>query len=408
MNHSILTFEFDGLNPPETCPSVSLCMIVKNEADNLADCLTSVGDFPTEIIIVDTGSTDSTVEIARSFGARVEHFTWIDDFAAARNESIKYATGDWVFWLDADDRVPPESVGKLKQAVASGRTDAYRCRMVSPLTDDPNPAVSQVYYTSLFRNRRGVQFEDPIHETPTESILRLGLTVANTNIVVHHTGYSGDPAMLRAKSARNVKILRQCIDREPDKAKWRYQLGVSLYQMADYAGAIDALSSIVAQPAPQLNPDTQLYKAHLLLSSAYTVTGQPAQAEAVLQQAAGRFAYRPHLWIATGIFYLSQQQPEAAVKALEHARSLPPSGDAEGERWQPGVLEMHLGQAYHQLALQYVQAQNFLEAALNLQQELELGRPQQSEAYKLLALCLNNLGQAEAAMTAWQLAGALT
>ncbi len=406
MNYSILTFEFDDPNPPKIWPSVSLCMIVKNEADNLAACLASVGDFPTEIIVVDTGSTDGTVELARSLGARVEHFTWIDDFAAARNYSLRFATGDWVFWIDADDRVAPESINKLKQAVASGLAEAYRCRMVSPLSDGPHPAVSQVYYTSLFRNRRGVQFADPIHESPTDCLLRLGLILANTNIVIHHTGYSGDPAMLYAKSARNVRILRQCLVREPGKAKWSYHLGVSLYQMQDYAGVIETLAPLVAQPAPALNPDTQLYKAYLLLSSAYAVTGQPAQAEAVLHQAAGRFAYRPHLWISQGMFYLSQGQPDAAAKSLEEARRLPPANDAEGESWQPGVLESHLGRAYHLLALRQVQAQNFLEAALTLQQELELGLSpaSQADAYKLLALCLNNLGQTEAAMPAWQLA----
>lgn len=402
--HQILQLAFSATDAPAQRPTVSLCMIVKNEADNLADCLASVGDFPAEMIVVDTGSTDGTVEIARSVGARVEHFTWIDDFAAARNYSLQFAAGEWIFWLDADDRVLPESINRLKNAVASNLADAYRCQMVSPLTDGPNPAVSRVYYTSLFRNGRGVRFEDPIHESPTDSILRLGLALANTNIAIHHTGYSGDPAMLYAKSARNVRILRRCMAQEPHKYKWRYHLGVSLYQMQDYAGVIEVFAPLVADSAPQLDMETQFYKAHLLLSSAYAVTGRPDLAEAILQQAARQFAHRPHLWISTGMFYLTQNRPAEAIQSLEQARRLPPAADAAGESWQPGVLETHLERAYHLLARQQVQNQDFLAAALTLQRELELGRPRQSEAYKLLALCLDKLGQTEAAMTAWQLA----
>src|SRR6185369_12826459 len=81
---------------------VSLCMIVKNEEANLPPCLSSAADLVDEIIIADTGSTDRTREIAASFGARVVEFPWVDSFAAARNESVRHATGDWIFWLDAD------------------------------------------------------------------------------------------------------------------------------------------------------------------------------------------------------------------------------------------------------------------------------------------------------------------
>jgi len=94
---NILHLSFADNAAPLSWPAVSLCMIVKNEEDNLADCLTSVGDFVSEIIVVDTGSTDRTVQIAQLMGARVIHFSWIDDFAAARNQSLKYAAGDWIF-----------------------------------------------------------------------------------------------------------------------------------------------------------------------------------------------------------------------------------------------------------------------------------------------------------------------
>src|SRR5205809_7536444 len=86
-------------------PHVSLCVIAKNEEANLPACLSSAADLVDEIVVVDTGSTDRTKEIAEQFGAKVVDFPWVDSFAAARNESLKHATGDYAFWLDADDRL---------------------------------------------------------------------------------------------------------------------------------------------------------------------------------------------------------------------------------------------------------------------------------------------------------------
>jgi len=98
---------------------VSLCMIVKNEEPNLADCLSSIRDLVDEMVVLDTGSTDRTRAIAQSLGARVHELPWCDHFAAARNESIRHATGDWIFWLDADDRIDEPNREKLRQLFAS-------------------------------------------------------------------------------------------------------------------------------------------------------------------------------------------------------------------------------------------------------------------------------------------------
>jgi tetratricopeptide (TPR) repeat protein len=380
-------------------------MIVKNEEANLADCLQAVGDFPAEIIVVDTGSTDRTMDIARRFGARVEHFAWIDDFAAARNESLKYATGEWILWLDADDRILPGELNRLKHAAASNAADGYLCRMVSPLADGPNPAVNRVYYNLLFRRRPGVRFEGPIHETVTEAMLRQGLTVAYTNITLTHTGYQGDPAALRRKAQRNVRILRQCTARESDTMKWRYHLGVSLYQLGDFAGAIAQLETVVNHPAPGLNVHSHLYKAYMLLLSAHTTTPNLEKVEATLQRALALFPQRRHGWITAGMLYLRQNRPAAAVAALEKARSLPPESDAEGEAWGPGVLEEHLAAAYHAVGGLAFQQQNYPQAAAAFAALLELAPPaRRPEVCKLLALALKKNGQEQEALACWQLA----
>ena len=104
---------------------ISLCMIVKNEEAYLEECLTSVKDLVSEIIIVDTGSTDKTKEIAKKFGAKIIDFTWIDDFAAARNASIKQATGDWILVLDADEVIAKKDFETIKTLIADKETMGY-------------------------------------------------------------------------------------------------------------------------------------------------------------------------------------------------------------------------------------------------------------------------------------------
>ena len=92
---------------------LSQCMIVKNEEKNIERALSWGKDIMYEQIVVDTGSTDRTVEIAKGMGAKVYHFEWIDDFAAAKNYAIEQAKGDWIAFLDADEYFPPEDAAKL-------------------------------------------------------------------------------------------------------------------------------------------------------------------------------------------------------------------------------------------------------------------------------------------------------
>src|SRR5687768_16944509 len=96
----------------------SLTMMVRNEESNLPPCLGTVRDLVDEIVLIDTGSIDRTIEIAKSFGAKVVSFPWCDSFAAARNEALRHATGDWVFWMDADDRLDEANRVRLSRLKA--------------------------------------------------------------------------------------------------------------------------------------------------------------------------------------------------------------------------------------------------------------------------------------------------
>ena len=333
---------FDGIIPPPAWPAVSLCMIVKNEEATLADCLQAVGNFPAEIIVVDTGSTDRTVEIARRFGAQVEHFTWIDDFAAARNESLKYAMGEWIFWLDADDRLSPENLTRLKQAVASGLADVYTCRVTGDAAENEQVQTT-AHHFRLFRNQVGLKFVYPLHEDLALAQANRPVTVAHTTIEIRHIGYNISPELFRAKTERNLQIIRRCVQADPANMRWQHHLGLSLTIVGRHAEAAQALEKVVARQGQGVN-EADLYYTYINLAASYVKLGQPHRAEPVLQQALARFPQRQHLMIAVGMFYLDLDQPQTALPWLERAVQTPAEvAGVQGQHWQPGVLESTLG-----------------------------------------------------------------
>src|SRR6266567_8071044 len=132
--------------------TVSLCLMVRNEEAALPGCLQSAADLVNEIIVVDTSSTDRTKEIAGSFGAKVFDFPWVDDFAAARNECIRHATGEWIFWMDADERINEPNREKLNilfnDHCRQGDTETGRHgegQTKGPLTTNHSPLTNLAY-----------------------------------------------------------------------------------------------------------------------------------------------------------------------------------------------------------------------------------------------------------------------
>ena len=146
----------------------SLCMIAKNNENCIVECLTSIRPYVDEMILLDTGSTDRTAELAKSLGARVYHFTWCDSFSAARNESLKYARGQWIFWMDTDDVISPECGQKLRALTYQDHPDhimgffmQVHCIGRGP---EGHQNVTRVDHVKLFRNHPAIRFELRMHE----------------------------------------------------------------------------------------------------------------------------------------------------------------------------------------------------------------------------------------------------
>ena len=220
---------------------VSLCMIVRNEEENLAACLSPVAHLFDEIIVVDTGSTDRTREIAIEFGAEVYDFPWIDDFSAARNASLRQATGDWIFWLDADDRVDRENVERLGELFNSLRDEnkAYNVTCVLEPQHEAD-AKQMVTHTRLFRRHPEIIWRRRIHEEILSGIVQLGHQIIWSDVEVGHVGYQ-DPITRQRKIHRDRNLLRLDYALNPNDPVTLFYLGQSHVVSNEFSVALGYL-----------------------------------------------------------------------------------------------------------------------------------------------------------------------
>jgi glycosyltransferase involved in cell wall biosynthesis len=205
---------------------VSLCMIVKNEEANLPRCLGPLANgLFDEWIVVDTGSTDRTKEVALGMGAKVFDFPWCDNFAAARNECLRHATSEWVFTYDADDYFDEANLGKLRALLANLPDGEAAYNMIRHCPPGPDGAgESSVEMLRLWRNHPQTRWIYHCHEQILPALVQRGTTIYSTDIVIHHHGYQ-DPDMLRRKLERNLKLLRAANADYPDDPFMLYYLG---------------------------------------------------------------------------------------------------------------------------------------------------------------------------------------
>lgn len=203
---------------------ISLTMIVRNGAATLARGLNSVYGLVDEMVVVDTGSSDGTAELASRLGARVLTIDWPDSFAEARNAALDAAKGDWIFWLDADEWLEPENQTRLAALrVRISDPAVYLMRQYSPVGPERREGLF-ISQARLFPNREGVRWRYRIHEQVMPSCLALGLEAIDTDVVIMHSGYESESES-REKDARNLRLLECDAVDSPDDPWIAYQLG---------------------------------------------------------------------------------------------------------------------------------------------------------------------------------------
>lgn len=217
-------------------PLLSLCMIVKDEEQVIGQCLQSVQGLVDEIIIVDTGSTDRTKDIARTYQAQVYDFLWSSDFAAARNASIDHAHGAYILVLDADEYVNTEQHDQIRaflsQHAQSRDTIAYNLRIINFLGDRiDSQNITESTGARLFPNRVGLHYTEPIHEQLTKKDGHPPI-LENTAFTIFHTGYMNSAMESKNKNERNLALLEKQIVRKQDDPYFCFVLG-NEYTSAD-------------------------------------------------------------------------------------------------------------------------------------------------------------------------------
>ncbi len=258
-------------------PTISLCMIVKDEADSLPRCLASVTGVVPEVVVVDTGSTDDTVRIAEAHGAKVKRIRWPGDFALARNESLELATGEWVLVMDADEELDRRDRGGLLALVASatekGGPEGFLLRIVNHL--HPRDEVPPEIHSSvrLFRNRPAHRYSGSVHEQPQVP------RPARTALRIHHWGYLPEVYASRRKAARNERLLREALNRRPDDPYLLYSLAVLYYATGRAEEARLTMEKVIGRIEPVRNYHHRAVK---LLAMAEEKCGRVGRALEVL------------------------------------------------------------------------------------------------------------------------------
>lgn len=261
---------------------ISTCLIAKNEAENISRCLESIKTISNEIIVVDTGSTDNTVEIARGFNARVYSYDWDNNFSNAKNYALDKATGDWIIFLDADeylDAKTPKNLLHVLKAIHNNKaydailfkmlhSEGYNGRIISE-----NPTVR------AFRGLNKVRYYGAVHEQPLNKDNTLyAANISDYALVVYHTGYSS--AILPEKSKRNLEILK-------DEIANNNITNLTYYYMSSIHNNLN-------------NPEESIKYAHLALKD-------PAFAKTIM-------AYQPYVFLIDNMFKLKEQYTSEEIE----------------------------------------------------------------------------------------------
>jgi len=342
-------------------PRVSVCLIVRNEERFLPQCLASIRNLAHQIVVVDTGSTDRTIEVAREYGAEVHTFTWCDDFSAARNAALEYARGDWVLMLDADEELPADQHVRLLEDVKRAGVLGFRM----PLVNVGAEADGTSYVPRLYRNAPGLFYVSRIHEQVFSSLLvraeEWGLETALGTSQLKHYGYSKELVHDRRKVERNLRLLREAVTEFPDDANLHMNLGLEFHRSGDADAGLEeyerAFQALAASPEQQRVPELRetlltQYAAHLMKAHRYTDIIRILRSPVALA-----YERTASLHFALGLAFLRTEQVSAAAEEMKEClakRHLPTVSPINPEIRRAGP--------YHCLALCLARSERHAEA----------------------------------------------
>jgi tetratricopeptide (TPR) repeat protein len=361
-------------------------MIVRDEEKMLPRCLKSVRGVADELVVVDTGSKDNTISIAEDFGAKVFYFKWCDDFAAARNESLKHATGDWILQIDADEELPASSIPPLREAMSNPWCLVYviTCDNGSTCGSERFAEVGR-----LFRNHPSVRYSRPYHELLSSSAYNLiaqGLgwqVLHEPRIMIRHYGYEPSEMESRKKPERGLRIMESYVRVHPGDDYILTKLGETYSSVGRHNEAMDVFKKAVA-----INPKSA--DAHKGLGITYCANGMFDKAVVEFKEAIAVNPTVADVHNNLGMAYYSKGLLDKAISEYMEAIEI-----------EPGFVEAHynLGMAYG--------AQGRVDEEISEYRKVVILNPKLADAYSNLGAAYEDKGQWHEAVVAYKRAVAI-
>jgi glycosyltransferase involved in cell wall biosynthesis len=282
--------------------SLALAMIMRDEQESIGRILEHASTFCDQLVVVDTGSVDDSVAIAKGMGAEVHHFEWIYDFAAARNYSFEQCSADWIVWLDADDVVTPDAQAAYREAktqLLSDDIDGVYAPYLYTFLPGTDVCTLRLHRERLIRRASGLRWNGAIHE-----VIPL-FERPNASSDALYIEHRPSQTKLESKGDRNLVIIQRMVDSGDQSARTMFYYGNELRDRGRYTEALTAYKKYIAQGGPEW----EMYHARLFMSDCELASGnidaavgqamtairqEPSRAEAYLR--AGRVYYDRQEW----------------------------------------------------------------------------------------------------------------
>ena len=303
---------------------ISVCIIAKNEEKHLEECLKRLKPYQYEIVLVDTGSTDATLEIASKYTDRIYHFNWINDFSAARNFAVSKASNDWILSIDCDEYIESIDEKTLSRLMQKKKQASGQILIRNRFTKNGQTSIENIRVSRFF-NKNYFHFEGAIHEqvelkdSASYISMHQPKQVYSAPITLLHVGYDGSEEEMRAKCLRNISLLEKELKNDGPDPYIYYQLGQSCMMLKNYSEAYEWFDLGLSM---DVDP-SQIYVQTMVESYGYCLLELKKNEEALqLLNIYDDFSVRADFVFLMGLIYMNNGLFDKAVEEFQKSTNM--------------------------------------------------------------------------------------